>query len=160
MQVRFALALGFLALALLPRPALATVNGISADHSKGAVLLGSPAGVAPCNAGNTGAIRYNSATPRIEFCNGTSWIADGGMTLISTQTASASASLQFTSLPTSYNTLFLNCASLVVSANGTNVNFFVGESAGPTWKTGAHYTDVYTASISRRWNKRRLNHCR
>ena len=53
--------------------ARAATNGISADHSKGAILLGSPSGVAPCNAGNTGAIRYNSASPGIEYCNGTIW---------------------------------------------------------------------------------------
>jgi hypothetical protein len=32
-----------------------------------------PAGVANCKAATTGAIRYNSATPRLEFCNGTAW---------------------------------------------------------------------------------------
>ena len=97
-------------LLLISGTAHAATNEVSADHSKGVVLFGSPAGAANCKAAITGAVRYNSTTPRLEYCNGTSWIADGGMTLISTQTASASASLQFTNLPTSYNTLFINCS--------------------------------------------------
>ena len=121
----------------------AATNGESVDHSKGVVLLGSPAGAANCNAGNTGAIRYNSTTPSIEFCNGTSWAVDGGMTLISTQTASGAATLQFTSLPTAYNTLFLNCEGLIESSNTASIfYFYVGEGAGPTWETTAHYSEV------------------
>ena len=100
-------------LLLISGTAHAATNGVSADYSKGVMLLGSPAGAANCKAATTGAIRYNSANPGLQYCDGTSWQAVGGMTLISTQTASASASLQFTSLPTSYNTLFLNCAGLL-----------------------------------------------
>ena len=58
-------------------------------------------------------ITYNKDYHTLQFCNGTNWMSMSGggpgtgpMTLISTQTASASASLQFTNLPTSYNTLF------------------------------------------------------
>src|SRR6478609_6085231 len=87
--------------------------------------------VAPVSAGTcsnpTGAegeTLYNKDFHTMQLCNGTNWIGWGGasisggsMTLISTQTASASASLQFTNLPTSYNTLFLNCTGLLVSAS-------------------------------------------
>ena len=67
------------ALILLAAPqARAAVNGVSVDHSKGVLLLGSPAGAANCNAATTGAIRYNSTTPRIEFCNGSVWASVGG----------------------------------------------------------------------------------
>jgi hypothetical protein len=69
---RFGLALA-LATLIVSVPAFAATNGISADHSKGVLLLGSPAGAANCKAATTGAIRYNSATPAIEFCNGTVW---------------------------------------------------------------------------------------
>jgi len=62
--------------------------------------------------------------------------------LISTQAASNSASLQFTNLPTNYNTLFLNCAGLLTSSNSVNYQLFVGEGAGPTWETASHYTDA------------------
>jgi hypothetical protein len=87
------------------------------------------------------------------FCDGTNWYSmkgggggsGGGLTLISTQTASASASLQFTSLPTTYNTLFLNCAGIIDAAFGNNLLIRVGEGAGPTWETGAHYTGLPTA---------------
>lgn len=89
---------------------------------------------------------YNQAYHTWQFCNGSNWVAEGaaggsgGPMLISTQTASSSASLQFTNLPTSYNTLFLNCPGLVGSANPTNILVNLGEGAGPTWKTGGHYT--------------------
>ncbi len=97
-------------------------------------------------AGNEGDIFYNQAYHTPQFCNGSNWIAmgaaggSGGPVLISTQTASASASLQFTSLPTSYNTLFLNCEGLTMTSAGGTVQVYVGEGAGPTWETGAHYS--------------------
>lgn len=98
--------------------------------------------------GNEADVLYNGDSRTYQFCNGTNWIAeggivsDGGLTLISTQqTASNSASLQFTNLPTSYNTLFLNCAGLVISANGNSIYGIVREGAGPTWETTAHYTN-------------------
>jgi hypothetical protein len=59
--------------------------------------------------------------------------------LLATQTASSSAALQFTNLPTSYNTLFLNCSSLLVSNGSTTLLFQVGEGAGPTRETGSNY---------------------
>jgi hypothetical protein len=62
--------------------------------------------------------------------------------VISTQTASSSASLQWTNLPTSYNTLFLNCSGLLTSVTSTYIYLYVGEGAGPTWKTSANYTDA------------------
>lgn len=71
----FAIALLILCAA---NPAHAATNGISADHSKGVVLLGSPAGAANCKAATTGAIRYNSVTSKVESCNGTIWAAVGG----------------------------------------------------------------------------------
>jgi hypothetical protein len=91
-------------------------------------------------------MNYNLDYHTYQFCNGTNWMSmagggggSGPMSLISTQTASASASLQFTNLPTSYNTLFLNCAGLIESSTGTFL-LQVGEGATPTWQTGAHYS--------------------
>jgi hypothetical protein len=139
---RFTFIAALILAAFATGPAFGQVNGIVANDSKGAVILGSPAGGGNCTAANTGAIRYNSTTPRIEFCNGTSWLASGGLTLISTQTASASASLQFSGAnwSSSYNTLFLNCSSIVLTANAHNVALEVGEGAGPTWETASHYS--------------------
>ena len=58
---------------LISKPAAAQVSGVAINASTGVVLLGSPAGAANCKAATTGAIRYNSTTPAIEFCNGTTW---------------------------------------------------------------------------------------
>jgi hypothetical protein len=74
-RLALALALIFVAVLLTTGPAFAVTTGLSVDHSKGVVLLGSPAGAANCKAAITGAIRYNSITPAIEFCNGTVWTA-------------------------------------------------------------------------------------
>src|SRR5271157_2925205 len=66
-----------------------------------------------------GACSTNGATTsanlsgQILICTSGAWALDSNMHFISTQTASSSASLQFTNLPTSYNTLFLNCAGLL-----------------------------------------------
>ncbi len=135
-------------LLLISAPAFAATNGVSADFSKGVLLLGSPAGAANCNAATTGAVRYNSTTPRIEFCNGTSWVGVGGMTLISTQTASGATSLSFsgTNWSSSYNTLILDCSNFTESANGGGWNITVGEGGGPTWEAGAHYIRNYISS--------------
>jgi hypothetical protein len=97
-------------------------------------------------AGNEAAIIYNGDYHTYQFCNGSSWIAYGGaagvgpMVLISTQTASSSASLQFTNLPTTYNTLFLDCEGLLTSADQDGISGVIGEGAGPTWETTANYT--------------------
>lgn len=116
---------------------IGTTSPQAALDVNGAARVGSTG--ASCSSTNAGAVQYTSGT--LEACNGTSWIPiDSGMHFISTQTASSSASLQFTNLPTSYNTLFLNCAGLVPSANGTNIYLYVGEGSTPTWETGAHYS--------------------
>jgi hypothetical protein len=71
------------------------------------------------------------------------------LTLISTQTASSSTSLQFTGLPSTYNTLFLNCSGLFTSGKTVTPRLQIGEGAGPAWETGAHYTTnsefIYTS---------------
>ena len=139
---RFAFALSAL-IVLAAQQASAATNGLSSDHSKGVVLLGSPAGAANCKAATMGAIRYNSTNPGLQYCDGTNWQAVGGMTLIATQTASGTGTMQFTSLPTAYNTLFLNCEGLIESSNTASIfYFYVGEGAGPTWETTAHYSEV------------------
>ena len=111
-------------------------------------------GASPCRlhqpgpAGNEADQFYNKDYHTWQFCNGTVWMpfgaigggSGGGLALISTQTASSSSSLQFTNLPTSYNTLFLNCSGLLMNSNSTAPQLLVGEGSTPTWETGAHYT--------------------
>jgi hypothetical protein len=90
---------------------------------------------------------YNKDYHTFQFCDGTNWYSmkgggGGSLTLISTQTASASASLQFSGAnwSSSYNTLFLSCSAIVLTANAHSVSLEVGEGAGPTWETGSHYS--------------------
>jgi hypothetical protein len=65
------------------------------------------------------------------------------------QTASNSATLQWTNLPTTYNTLLLSCSGLIVATNATNLGVQVGESTGPTWETSSYiFTDVLSAGGS------------
>jgi hypothetical protein len=86
---------------------------------------------------------YNGDYHTYQFCNGTTWmafgggsVAPGGLTLISTQTASASPSLQWTGLPTTYNTLFLDCNDIVTGTGNLELQF--GEGATPTWETASY----------------------
>jgi hypothetical protein len=119
---------------------IGTTTPQAARDVNGAARVGSTA--ASCSSTNAGAVQYTSGT--LEACNGTSWIPiDSGMHFISTQTASSSASLQFTNLPTSYNTLFLNCAGLMVSSASSLILFRVGEGAGPTWETSGNYRSAW-----------------
>lgn len=67
--------------------------------------------------------------------NGSSVI---GMTLISTLTASASATLDWTGL-SGYNNYLLVLSGLIFSGNPT-LNIQFGEGAGPTWKTSTYAT--------------------
>jgi hypothetical protein len=105
--------------------------------------------------GNEGAYIYNTDYHVMQFCNGTTWMSMGssgtgtGMTLISTQTASASASLQFTNLPTSYNTLWLNCSGMEPGTATVALQLQVGEGATPTWETASYnYGDTLSSSVS------------
>jgi hypothetical protein len=107
--------------------------------------------------GNEADMIYNGDYHTYQFCDGTTWRGmgggggSGGLTLISTQTASGSAVMQFTSLPTGYNTLFLNCTGLLASnVSSTTFSLYVGEGAGPTWETSGHYTIVswYEAAVA------------
>jgi hypothetical protein len=59
------------AVALLKRFALALILAVILV----VLLLGSPAGAANCKAATKGAIRYNSTSNYIEFCNGKAWTA-------------------------------------------------------------------------------------
>lgn len=144
-QSAVALAL-ILAFVLISGPAAAqSANGVTVDSSNGVILLASPAGAANCHAAITGAIRYNSTNPRIEFCNGTNWVMVGGKALISTQTASNSASLSWTGLGTSYNVYELVCSGVVGVNTSATPQLQFGEGATPTWEA-ANYTDILQES--------------
>jgi hypothetical protein len=121
---------------------IGTTTPQAALDVNGAVRVAST--VATCAAGNAGAVQYTGGL--LKFCNGSSWqpVSFGGPgVLIATLTASSSANLRFSgsNWSSSYNTLFLNCGNLLTSATGTVINVWVGEGAGPTWETTAHYTD-------------------
>lgn len=102
-----------------------------------------------------GDILYNKDFHTYQFCNGTTWMAMGspgassGLNLISTQTASNSAALQFTNLPTSYNRLVLSCTGIITSAARATVELQFGEGAGPTWEAANYiYENHATGSTN------------
>jgi len=93
-------------------------------------------------AGAEGTILYNGDFHVMQYCDGTQWqgmsgggTASGGMVQIATQTASNSATLDFTNLPTSYNTLVLNCSGLRPATSNTGLELQFGQGATPTWQT-------------------------
>jgi hypothetical protein len=126
-------------LILSPWPAYAAIGGISANFSNGVMQLGD--GGAACSGTTTSAVRYNSSTHGVQFCNGSAWTSIGGMTFITTRTVSGSASLQITNFPTAFDRLFLNCSNLIASTN-TSIHTYIGEGAGPTWETASTYTET------------------
>jgi hypothetical protein len=74
--------------------------------------------------------------PGAPASGGTSGAAGGAMTLVSTQNASTSATLQWTNLSGSY---ILTYDFLLSDTNAQNLTLQVGEGAGPTWKTTGSY---------------------
>lgn len=133
------LLLAALFLAFFPSaPALA--QEVSGNFGGGSVLLGYD--TATCNSARDGAIRYNSSTDAFDYCTGSAWTTFGGsgaLTLISTQTASASATLQWTGLGSSYTYLRLLCTNLVSATSGSLVRVQLGQGGTPTWRT-ANYS--------------------
>jgi hypothetical protein len=86
-----------------------------------------------CNSTNAGMVKYSSST--FYGCNGSSWVPmDSGYHFISTQTASNSASLQWTSLG-SYNTYQIRCTDILPATNATYILLQFGEGGTPTWET-------------------------
>jgi hypothetical protein len=71
-----------------------------------------------------------------------------GWSYITTVKATSATTLQLTGAnwSTNYNTLFINCAGLLVSHAGDAIAAYVGEGSGPTWEVGngsnAGYTDT------------------
>ena len=110
----------------------------------GSAQIGSTS--ASCASGNAGTVQYTSGVLKACVATGSTytWIPiSSGTQLIPTQTtlSGTTTSLQFTSLPT-YNTLFLNCSGLLTSNTAATLLVQIGESTGPTWETGAHYTGL------------------
>ena len=66
-------------------------------------------------------------------------LADSTYVLLSSQTASASASLNFTSLPTDYNQFDIVIQDLLPSVDGTSLNLRVTTDGGATWVSTASY---------------------
>jgi hypothetical protein len=77
-----------------------------------------------------------------EIASGKGAGSAGSMTLIATQTANNSPSLQFTNLPSSYYTVFLDCNGLITSSDSVVPTVYVGEGPTPTWETGSHYAGI------------------
>ena len=91
--------------------------------------------------GNEGDIRYRVDYHTMTFCDGTQWWSMksgggstvGGLTLISTQTASNSASLQWTGL--TGNNYLLIVQNIVPATESDNLGLVFGTGGGPTWQT-------------------------
>ena len=104
--------------------------------------------------GNESDMTYNKDYHTMQFCNGTTWMSmsgggpgSGPMSLISTQTASASASLQWTGLG-SYNNYELVCSNILPVTNSVNFRLQFGEGAGPTWKTSNYQWTLHCLTAS------------
>jgi hypothetical protein len=68
--------------------------------------------------------------------------ASPSLAFISTQTASAAASMQWTGLGSTYNTYQLSCNRVFPATNTTTIYIQVGEGGGPTWETSSYQWSV------------------
>ncbi len=121
---------------------------ISGNFAGGSVKVGYDSDT--CDSAHDGNIRFNSSTDAWTFCNGSAWTTFGGgsLSLISTQTASASASLQWTGLGSSYTYLRLLCTNLVSATSGNLVRVQLGQGATPTWQTANSSTAIYVSNTT------------
>jgi hypothetical protein len=71
----------------------------------------------------------------------TSWAAPA-MVLISTQTASNSASLSWTGLGSTYNSLLLDCNGIQPVSTSNTFEAQFGEGGTPTWETATYYWSI------------------
>lgn len=113
-----------------------------------------PRGTTAQRTGTTaGQVRYNTTENKLEFYNGSGWrLVDqidsaGDMIHLSTQTASNSATIDFTSLMSStyrYYKVFIH--NLLPVTSGTVLYLRVSTDNGSTWKSGAsdYYQHVST----------------
>jgi hypothetical protein len=101
---------------------------------------------ATCNATNAGITRYNSGVE--QYCNGSVWITFPGMVLISTQTASSSATLPWMGLGSTYYYYKLICTDLILSSTSALLYLQFGEGATPTWKTSNYVYGGYLSTAS------------
>lgn len=75
------------------------------------------------------------------------YVPSTGLVLISTQTAAASASLQWTGLGTTYQNYKLLC-HIILATNNQSLLVQVGEGGGPTWQTTGYQTAYITGSAN------------
>lgn len=135
------------------------INGNTISASSGNVVIGSsdiidmsgntshmlpPTGTTAQRTGSTaGELRYNSTTNKLEYYNGTTWVAleatsGGGMTLIATQTASSSATIDFdNNLDSTYESYLVTFSGVSPATDGANFECVMGTGATPTYQTGA-----------------------
>jgi hypothetical protein len=146
----FALALILPAL-LFARPAAAgpiasmSYAGNSVDFSQGQLILGS--GIATCGAATTGAIRYNSATPRIEYCNGTSWSTGSTSVAATVDLTSQGADIAWTTLITpATNNLYRISCYVIVTRAATTSSTLPGCNLSYTDETGTAHQVIGTSA--------------
>ena len=92
-----------------------------------------------CSSTYQGMMYYDTGSSAIKYCDGSNWDTlysntNSALVLISTQTASNSATLQWTGLGSSYNTYLLDCNGLQ-PVSAADLEFQVGEGSTPTWET-------------------------
>lgn len=88
---------------------------------------------------------YQGANPAVGVtANQIKTFAAGSVTLVSTLTASASASLAWTGL--TGNEYILRCRNLIFSSGTANIGMQFGEGGTPTWETTGYYGGGYASS--------------
>lgn len=98
-------------------------------------------------AANEGYLYFDTTLTRLERSNGTTWDvieasagAAGALVFLEAKTASASASLDFTTfISSTYDTYVIEGTELVLATNTAHLHLEMGTGAGPTWDTGNTY---------------------
>lgn len=108
-----------------------------------------------------GMLRFNTDTNLVEYYNGTQWVTysslDGKWELIQSQTASSSASIDFTTFPNTYNGYYIVYDNIVPASATTELRFQFSSDGGASYVNtnylwGSVYVRMNGATASNQTN--------
>jgi hypothetical protein len=129
----------------------ASGDTLSEVNARGQIVLPSTSGL-PTNSPLAGALAYDSTTQSPVIYNGSAWVSissgggggsgsgGGALVLLQEQTASNSATLDFTSwYGSDFDSIFIELVNVTAATSGVGILMQVSTNGGSTWDTDSNY---------------------
>jgi hypothetical protein len=126
-------------------------NGTALDLSRNTNSMLLPVGTTGDRpTGINGMLRYNSTANAVESFSNGSWTSAsaGAMVLLASATASNSAEVAFTNIPSGYDQYVLNFTNVVPATNGTIFKLQFSEDNGSTYISSGYVTTSWSFTSS------------